>query len=157
MIWDRRPLESPHLFLESMAMMKMSLLKRAVGGFVLTLTLFTVAGCGSSEKPAGTVSGKVVHNGKPVTGGDVNFSSKSGSAASGALGDGGTFKIDGSLEVGEYVVYLSPPPIGPVPPGQKPQTPKKIDVPKKFQSPSTSTATITLKSGANDVTIELKD
>src|SRR5688572_3197971 len=107
---------------------------RAWGGFVLVFVLFA-CGC-SSEKPSGKVVGKVTYKGNPVTAGDVNFRSKSGAAAVGRIDASGQFKLDGSLEAGEYQVYATPPLPEPQAPGTKAAAPPKFEVPPKFRDPN---------------------
>ena len=76
--------------------MKVNWSGRTLGGLLLAVAIIAPIGCGSSGKAVGTVSGKVTYNGSPVSGGDVNLYSKSGSAAMAPLGEGGTFKIEGA-------------------------------------------------------------
>jgi len=46
---------------------------------------------------SGTVTGTATHNDKPLTGGTVNFISKSGAAAVGTVDATGAYKVDGQL------------------------------------------------------------
>lgn len=113
-------------------------------------------GCGGgSGKPAGTVAGKVTMKGNPVGAGSVNFLSASGTAAMAKIDESGSFKIDGSLDAGDYKVYLLPPVPEPVPPGTKRPPTGKFEVPQKYRDPSTSGLTAQVKEGANDIPIEI--
>ncbi|VTS06312.1 Uncharacterized protein OS=Planctomyces maris DSM 8797 GN=PM8797T_22398 PE=4 SV=1 [Tuwongella immobilis] len=124
---------------------------------LLLLALVGTMGCGSGEKPAGTVSGTVTLAGNPLLTGDVNFSGKDGSAAIARIGEGGAFKVDGVVDTGEYTVFVTPTPPEPQMPGKKAAAPKKFDVPAKFRSASTSPVKVTVESGSNNLKIDLKD
>jgi hypothetical protein len=82
--------------------MKPGLLPRCLTGVLLLAALvLTATGC-KKEKPTASVSGKVTYNGKPLTGGNVNFVSSSGSAAQSVLGANGEYSIEGPLDAGEF-------------------------------------------------------
>ncbi len=116
--------------------------------------LIFAGGCGPSAKPAGTVMGKVTYDGQPLNVGSINLISSMGSAAQAKIGDGGAFKIEGTLDAGEYKAYLSSPKPEPVAPGTKPKATDKFDVVAKCLDPNTSGTKVTVKSGENNVTIE---
>lgn len=124
--------------------------------WVALVALLAAAGCGS-EKPTGTVAGKVTCNGAVVPSGNVNLISTTGAAAMAKITEAGTFHVDGPLPTGDYRVYLSAPIPEPLPPGQKQPKVPKFEVPAKFTDPATTKVTITVKPGANDLPIEFKD
>ena len=129
---------------------------RLPGGLISFALALAAAGCGG-DKPAGTVAGTVAYNGSPVTAGSVNFLSKAGTgvAATAKIDESGAYKVDGPLEAGDYAVYVAPPPPEQLPPGTKPPPPRKFDVPPKFRDPGTSGVVVTVKSGKNDLPVEL--
>lgn len=126
------------------------------GGILMFIGTLFVLGCGAGQKPTGTVNGKVTYNGGPVKSGSVNLISTTGSADMAELDENGTFKM-GPIEAGDYKVYIMPPIPKQLPPGSKaPPPPAKFEIPKKFQDPGSTTLTLTVKSGQNDVTIDVK-
>lgn len=125
-------------------------------GLLLAILILTAAGC-KDAKPTGSVSGKVTYNGKPQTTGYVNFLSSTGAAAQAPLDDSGNYKIDSPLEAGDYRVYLGPPIPGQYAPGTKTAAPPKFNVSPKFQDPNSSGVKVTIKPGANEIPIEMKD
>jgi len=133
-----------------------SMTRRLFGNrLVLVASVLILAnGCSSGTKPAGTVMGKVTYAGQPLNVGSINLISSAGGAAQAKIGDGGTFKIEGTLDAGEYKAYLSSPKPEPVAPGTKPKATDKFDVVAKCLDPNTSGAKVTVKSGENNVTIE---
>jgi len=122
---------------------------------VLVVFALAAVGCGGG-KPTGSVAGTVSYNGGPVHAGSLNLISASGAAALAKIGDGGAFKVDGELAAGEYKAYVTPPVPEPLPPGTKATAPKKFEVPAKFQDPTTSGTTVTVKSGSNDLKVEFR-
>ena len=130
---------------------------RFTGGLVLVFAALGASGCGSGEKPTGTVAGKVTYKGSPVTAGNVNLLSKTGAAAIAKIDATGGFKVDGPIEAGEYKVYATPPLPEPQPPGTKQTGPPKFDLPTKFRDPTSSGVVVTVKAGANDIPVEFKD
>lgn len=121
----------------------------------LALAIVVASGCGAG-KPEGSVSGKVTYNGNPVAAGSVNFLSTAGVGAQAPISNG-TYSVNGPLATGEYSVYVAPPLPTPQPPGTKPAPPPKFDVPAKFQDAKTSGLKLTVKTGKNDLPIEIKD
>jgi len=113
-------------------------------------------GCGDGGK-SGTVTGTATHNDKPLTGGTVNFISKSGAAAVGTVDATGAYKVDGQLEVGEYKVYYGAAPPEPVAPGGKAPPKPKANLPAKHTKPETSNVTVTVVGGANVIPVAFKD
>jgi len=128
-----------------------------LAGVLFAVLILAAIGC-KDAKPTGSVSGKVTYNGKPQTVGYVNFLSSTGAAAQAQLDDSGNYKIDSPLEAGEYRVYLGPPIPGQYAPGTKaPTAPPKFTVAPKFQDPNSSGVKVTIKPGANEIPIEMKD
>ena len=121
---------------------------------VLLLAL-SLTGCGGG-KPEGTVSGKVLFKGNPVAGGTVNLLSAAGVGGDATIKDG-AYQVNGSLAVGDYVVYLSPPRPTPQPPGSKPPPLPPFDVPAKYQDVKTSGLKVTVKAGSNTLPIDIKE
>ncbi|MBN9121234.1 MAG: carboxypeptidase regulatory-like domain-containing protein [Planctomycetes bacterium] len=122
---------------------------------ILTLGL---AGCG--EKPTATVTGTVLFGGQPMTGWNVNFEMASrGQATMTSTDPAGRFSFPGTLEPGEYAVFVTPPTPDPTP-GAAPKrtaiTPAASAVPAKFQEVGTSGLKVTVNPGANDLRIDIK-
>lgn len=129
---------------------------RRIAALLLALSPFT-AGC-SGEKSTATVSGTVKLNGRPQTTGSINLLSKTGSAATAVLGEGGTFTIDTPLEATEFAAYLGAPVPVQQAPGAKPPPAAKFNVLPKHMDPQMSKVAVTLKPGANEgIEIEFKD
>jgi hypothetical protein len=120
-----------------------------------------VVGCGASGGTKSQVTGKVVANGQPVTEGSITFmpvDGKAGSAPSGGeVQADGTFKMmtenKEGASIGKHSVSYTPKQVE-VPEwdgyGTQPAAPKSTFaglVPKETQ--------VEVKSGANDLTIEL--
>lgn len=131
-------------------------MKRLLGATAASTLAVMAVGCGVGGKSAGTVRGTVTYKGGPVHVGSLNLISVTGAAALAKIGDGGAFKVDGELPAGDYKVYVSPPEAEPQAPGSKSATPKKFEVPAKYQDPATSGVTVTVKSGANDVKVDFR-
>jgi hypothetical protein len=129
---------------------------RVAGGLALVCALLA-AGCGKGEKPTGTVAGTVSYKGAPLTAGNINLISPTGAAGMAKIDPTGHFKVDGELEAGEYKVYATPPQPEPHAPGTKAAGPPKFDLPQKYRDPQSSATTVTVKAGANDVSVEFKD
>ncbi len=132
---------------------------------VLSLCLWMGAGCSSEVKkdvgPTGTVSGVVKVKGAPLTSGRVNFTKAEGDAGgSGAMGQGGQYKLDEPIPVGEYTVFISfefSPEAMKLGEGMTEDVLKIVDsVPKKYRNPKTSKVSKSVKEGTNEISIELK-
>ncbi len=64
---------------------------RLIPAFVLVAATLALTGC---SKPVGTVSGKVIYQGKPLKGGSVSFvSTEGGQSFAAGLNDDGTYSI----------------------------------------------------------------
>src|SRR5262245_7855264 len=117
-------------------------------------SLFLVAGfllaCGCSVSfPSGIVSGKVSVKGQPVRG-EVNFYMKEkGQGAVARVDESGRYQFDTPLPIGTYAVYIKPLPPEPVNPANVGVRNPTADIPPKFQEPSTSGLTFTVKAGRN--------
>ncbi|VTR91132.1 Uncharacterized protein OS=Planctomyces maris DSM 8797 GN=PM8797T_22398 PE=4 SV=1 [Gemmata massiliana] len=129
---------------------------RTASGLALFCAALAAGGC-SSEKPTGTVAGIVKYKGNPLTAGEVNFLSKTGSAGSAKIDANGQYKVTGELEAGEYKAYFAPPRAEPHAPGTKAAAVPKVDVPAKFRDPGSSGVVVTVKPGSNDIAVEFKD
>ena len=129
---------------------------RLAGGLVIVFAVLG-AGCSKGGKETGTVVGKASYKGTPLAVGNINFLSKTGSAAIARVGAGGQFQVDGKLEAGEYKVYATAPLPEPQAPGTKASAQPKFELPPKFRDPASSGVTVTVKPGENDIPVEFKD
>ena len=129
---------------------------------VVTLICFAIltAGCGESaqpEKVTGTVDISVTYAGKPVSEGLVQMTKVGeGVYSSSPLDDAGHASIP-DAEVGDYIVFITPPP-APAPHEVDPSTKRKTysNIPDPFRSESTSTLKAEVKEGKNEFQFELK-
>jgi len=127
---------------------------RTLGVSLLLGVFLILAGCG---KPQATVSGKVTYKGKPVPAGQITLiAPESGKAIAADLDSSGSFTCPGTLEVGNYLMFIMPPIPKQLPPGTPIQK-VPFDVPKKYQDPKTSPLKEEIKGGKNELTIDLKD
>tara|TARA_R110002095_G_scaffold184553_6_gene161758 strand:+ start:5669 stop:6145 length:477 start_codon:yes stop_codon:yes gene_type:complete len=124
------------------------------GLLLLVLSLISLTGCGNAPRgiPRGDISGEVTFQDAPVTEGVVTFfSDKTGIAAGTKLDNNGSFSIPDGIEVGTYVVTITPP-YEEEPPGlsvvEKPQK-KYPDIPVKYRSGETSGLQAKVESGTN--------
>jgi len=125
-----------------------------------------VAGCGGSGGPEmAKVSGKVTHQGKPLTKGTISFISvdPSGSNANSVIGPDGSYTLqttnpnDGAV-VGEYRVIVSdidPNALNTPAPGE-PVKKQERTIPEKYEKPDTSGLTKKVVSGSNTFDIALE-
>jgi len=132
----------------------------AVGLAAVCLTLLGV-GCSSPPAQAtGEVQGKVTFKGAPVTEGTVTFlNPKEGGAGEGTLGPGGAYTITGKLNVGEYVVVVTPPMhIVDTDPGKSPPAPVEKNVkniPPKYRQQGTTPLKFKVAPGPNEANFDL--
>ena len=127
----------------------------------VAIFLLMVSGC-ASEEPRGTVTGKVLINGVPLSEGTIYFENQTkGVALTGQIKPDGSFKLAShqgtGLVVGYYQVAISPeamlmsadeiPLVGKNP--RKPNDVKKSPLPEKYFKTSTSKLTAEIKEGAN--------
>jgi hypothetical protein len=128
---------------------------------VAALLLVTACGCGSG---LATVSGKVTYQDRPVTYGSVIFLGPDEKAASAAIGEDGSYKVEGITPGEARIGVISRDPA-------KGRTPRKAEgkggdgkqeaggwfpLPRDFESPTGSGLTCPLKAGPNTHNIELK-
>jgi|GEM_PF-620984 len=125
---------------------------------VLLLMLVSVAlisGCGGDPRgiARGDITGEVTFEGAPVTEGSVNFfSDKTGIAAGAKLDEKGSFTIPDGIEVGSYIISITPPYEEEEPPGlsTEEKTKKEYpDIPAKYRSGETSGLKAEVKNGEN--------
>jgi hypothetical protein len=117
-------------------------------------------GCGKSQAPAHPVSGKVIHDGKPVTGGGFTFTPVAegneavGSPVIAVIESDGSVKFE--APEGTYQVLFSPPSTGDA---AEPAEGEHVDPCKQPQSPYEGLAPkdkeIKVSTGENSITIEL--
>jgi hypothetical protein len=131
-------------------------------GFALLLAPFLAIGCGGGNKAK--VTGKVVANGQPVTGGTVMFSPIAGSAEEGApaLGEvksDGSFALgtenpgDGTVPGKHRVTYSPPAQTAPEWDGYG--TPPPAPPPSPYAGMEPKEKEVEVKAGSNDITIDL--
>src|SRR5262245_47087761 len=133
------------------------------GGVVALLFLPPLAGCG---KRTGFVSGKVTHQGQPLTSGAVIFHAADGRSDSGNIDREGNYTIS-QAPVGPVKVPVDTGPARPVPPpkitapgkdppkhpgdkaGANPPAapPRKVVIPEKYKHPDQSGLTFTVTGG----------
>ena len=133
-------------------------LAQVVGAAVLALV---VAGCQSH----GNVTGKVLYKNKPVVFGTVLVQGSDGNARQGNIGTDGSFTVRGVAVGSVKVAVNSPNPRGitlvpPKDPNKKqepyPDVPGWFEIPKKYDSVSTSGLSYQIKGGGNAIDIELQ-
>lgn len=144
--------------------MKVTLWFSRTGSSALGMTLLISAvtflsGCGGggATPPSGNVTGKVTFQGKPVTEGEINFySPKQGVGAKILLDSAGHFELPAPIEVGEYKVSVTPPPLADPTTGGPPLTSKEYaNIPKKYRTDSLSGLTASIKTGDNELSFDL--
>lgn len=135
---------------------------------VVAMLVISLVGCGGSSSgppapagPKGTAKAKVTHDGKPVTKGILLLDNGNGFVASSKASPDGTFDLKGpqgnEIPAGVYKVAISPESTPPAPGAtEMPGPPKLEGVPEKFYSVGTSNVSVEIKTGAQDLTIELK-
>ena len=117
-------------------------------------------------KQFGVVSGRVLFQGQPVTGGVVTFHPEKGAPVSGQVNEDGSYQIK-KLPVGDYKVAVGTQNLGPANPGQPGKAgkdnklpggpgPRVIPLPEKYASPSTSGLTRKVEPGPQPFEIQLK-
>ncbi len=140
---------------------------RSVRLIAVLLPLAGLWGCGGGESfSTAPVSGKVMHAGKPVKGGSVQFSPVSadatksaGKPASGNVNDDGTFTLstygnDDGAVLGKHTVTYTPPT------NEAAAAPSEGGHEQEAKSPydglSPKQKEVEVKEGKNDVTIDLE-
>ena len=123
--------------------------------------LMTVIGCGgeasSRAAPSAVVQGTISFSGAGVAKGTINFmQSQSGFAASTEINNG-AFKFADKLPTGNFSIFVTAPSIQVAPEPGKPvpklEDPK--DIPAKDRVLESSPLNAELKSGANDLKLEM--
>jgi hypothetical protein len=121
------------------------------------------AGCGPRVAPTGEVYGKVTYNGKPVTAGNVKFYPEAGGEPVGtSLAPDGTYRATGvpvgrckvAIETLSFKGHISGPPPNMAKMVNAPQ-PKYVEIPRKYEEPTTSGLTIEVEKGQKPWDIEL--
>jgi hypothetical protein len=130
---------------------------------ILVLLLFALgfSGC-NAAKNIHPVVGRVSYQSKPVAEGMVRFSNpQAGIDVLAKLQPDGAYSVrmanGNGLPEGTYAVAVVPPhvdsPVGAMTPTPQPQCP---DIPQKYQGPSTSGLTLTVKPGDNSFDIDMQ-
>lgn len=130
---------------------------RVSAAVCLTVVL---VGCSSSGPATGEVAGKVTFKGAPVTEGTVTFlNPKEGGSGEGQLGPDGAYSITGKLNVGEYIVTVTPPmEMKDTDPGKSPPAPVEKNVkniPMKYRQQGTTTLKFKVEPGPNTANFDL--
>lgn len=140
-------------------------MRRLVILFVCTLSavaLVFAVGCEESKTNVGRVEGIVRLDGKPLTGGKIQFLPPAGRSAIAEIRSDGTFTLgtfgnsDGAL-IGTHkvaVIAFEPGPAGRPDPA-KPRSPLKPLVPERYLAAGTSGLTYEVKPGLNRAEFEL--
>jgi hypothetical protein len=140
--------------------------------FVPAILAVVAAGCGGGNPIApAAISGSVTYQGKPVTGGSIQFYSSSGTPYSATIGVDGTYSVS-DVPVGDAVVCVETESVNPVhkastgkdaerrqammggrqpPAGQSSGTtadnPVYVKIPEKYSKQKTSPLTFAVKNG----------
>jgi hypothetical protein len=129
-----------------------------------TLALLSLAALGCAGK--GDVSGKVTYKGKPLVFGTVQFEGSDGMLRQANIERDGSYSVRG-VATGEAKVAVSSlnpkssdfVPMqreGAKPPPPRPEVQGWFPIPEKYDTPFKSGLTYPIKSGANQIDIELK-
>ena len=111
-------------------------------------------GCGQGN-PTGSISGKVTHNGEPLTTGVVMFlDSDAGIGASAELDADGVYEVL-SLPTGQYQVAIQAPPAPSPEEVASGAQLEKLEIPDKYLDPQTSGLTATITEGENSADFTL--
>lgn len=122
---------------------------------------FILVGCSGrtpgTDKKMGSVKFTITYDGGPVTEGSVQITAGGGKAAGGKLNSTGELFLS-DVEVGDYVVCITPPSAKPNPEGGAPIMPENPNnIPNNFHSSSTSPLKAKVNEGTNEFTFELKE
>lgn len=132
-------------------------MNRRMRAAALAVLVIGMAGCGSKLDNA-TVGGTVKFQERPITGGQVVlFCAPLGIGASAVLGPDGSFKVDGPMRAGSYVVTIRPP-AGPppLPTGNTPPPQTASYVPEKYRNEKTSDLKVDIAAGDNHFDLVLR-
>ena len=133
---------------------------RVVLAFPFAAALLIAAGCNSSKPPQGEVTGKVTYKNAPFTEGQVNFiQPDKGIGAIASIDSTGKYTFPTTLDVGAYVIYISPPQASDEDGPKVGVTAKKTgnSIPKKYRDAATTVLKYTVTDGKQEFPIELKD
>jgi hypothetical protein len=128
---------------------------------VLLLGVVVAAGCKSSTGTVtGEVHGKVTFKGQPVKHGTITFyHSATGQPAEAKLEEDGSYVIKTPLEVGEYLVWITPPMhLVDSEPGKTPAALEAKDVPDipyRYRDKETSPLKTTISEGKNEANFDM--
>lgn len=126
------------------------------------LALFALVAIGCNQGPGypvGEVQGTLTLKGKPVTENVEIFlmNHQTGFAYKAAVGEGGVFKLEEPVRVGEYVAYLQPAVDMSLDMNGPPTPTGAISkIPKKYTNDVGSDLKVSVVEGQNDVTLEMK-
>ena len=140
--------------------------------------LFILIGCGDSgQLERAYVTGKVTLDGKPVEAGRLLFRPAKGRAGRGKIENGlivstCTYELDDGVLLGMHQIGVQPiadvapvlfdrmedptQPNKPMPKPPQAKRTKSVPIPHKYRDPSTSGLTAEIKSGENELLLELK-
>ncbi len=119
---------------------------------LLSAALLMVAGCAGGEPGASLVTGKVLLDSQPVSGGSVLLLAADGQGASAEVQPDGSYSL--KCLPGEYQVAISPPP--PPDPLAKPNSATPgVNVPRPYQDVGTSGLTIVVADGGTTQDFQL--
>lgn len=139
----------------------------------LPLGFLILTGCNKQRNAPASLTGKVVYNGKPVTGGMMSLFKENEGNYPVPIQPDGTFSVN-QVPEGEVIVTVETESINPNKPTYggamgkgKDSTPEEakgsqnqgayVSIPRKYADPSASGIKITLTKGKNEKIIELKD
>jgi hypothetical protein len=132
----------------------------ALGLIFAAILAMAALGC-SREEVRGRIVGKITFRGQAVPEGRVFFSNGSRGINMGAkLKEDGSYEVltaqGAGLPLGDYAVWVTPPPPVPLPIGAPPQRAKSFDnIPPKYRTDKTSGLTLTAKEGENRFDIDM--
>lgn len=142
---------------------------------LMALALGGLAGCGESTT-FGTVTGRVLLRGKPVSAGQVSFLGEDGVPVCGAIGPDSTYRVE-QVPIGVAIVTVDDAPQGEPPkpaaprvvgrrtdgrpilapaPGSTPKPRPPSAMPAKYTDTKTSGLQLTVGRGRNQFDIEMK-
>ncbi|HMO83596.1 MAG TPA: hypothetical protein PKC18_01615 [Lacipirellulaceae bacterium] len=129
------------------------------------ILLVTAALCGCGGQESSQIRGSIAFQGRPLPGGAVNFHCReNGAAITARIDERGQFEANGAFIPGDYVVYVTPPtPAMPIAEDTSSTRPLRLNlssfpkIPVKFRSQITSDLTVQIKSGDNDLTLEIPE
>jgi hypothetical protein len=133
----------------------------AFGLMAAAILAVAALGCSRGEV-RGRIVGKVTFQGQPVPEGRVYFSDSGRGINMGAkLKEDGSYEVltaqGAGLPLGDYTVWVTPPPPVPTPISAPPQPANSYDnIPQKYRNAQTSGLKLTVKEGQNQLDIDMK-